>query len=257
MSAIFERGDKEHPRGHAILYFRSSTENEEVWATYLVTLPISVDVAKYVPPFLSAQIGNLDSKDLSAFAFPPGPEKLEGYHEVTSLAELRDDDVLYGGVIDTQDMTSLLYMVNDAIREYAHSYTEAATQRASALEEDRRLEGRLQEQGYQDVIYSLMSDNDRLAELGKLVGKLRYAVDGKDRALAEETEGEIRVLSKHLPENSKTEAIIDAAKSAGERGNRLAEMYIQRCYLIAREEYRALGELDEKIEGLESPEDTD
>ena len=74
MDLIFERGDSEHPRGHAILYFRVDTEPDKVYATYVVTLPVKADLAKYIPPFLASQLGGLPLNDLSAFAMPPLPE---------------------------------------------------------------------------------------------------------------------------------------------------------------------------------------
>ncbi len=247
MELDFERGERARPRGHAILYFRSASDNDEVWATYLMALPISVDVSKYVPPFLSSQMGDLGSTELSAFAFPPVPEKLLSHREIQRLAKLRDDDVVYGGVTNTEDVTSLMYMVNEIVRRYAEAYS------AIAKEAEAEEKG-LEEHGYQEVIYSLMSENDRLAELSKLVGKLRYAIDGKDLTLIRETEGEIHVLSRHLPENHQVADIIEAARAPGEKGNKLADLYIRRCYLMAHEEYEALQEVEEQIQALKSSE---
>ena len=70
MDIVFDRGSKEEPKGHALLYFRSRSSLEEIWVTYTVILPITVDVTKYVPPFLMNQVGELGPKELSAFAFP-------------------------------------------------------------------------------------------------------------------------------------------------------------------------------------------
>ena len=75
MSVEYHRGDWVRPKGHAFIYLRNSLDHEEVWATYVVVLPITVDLSKYVPPFLMNQIGEMDAKDLSAFAFPPAPER--------------------------------------------------------------------------------------------------------------------------------------------------------------------------------------
>ena len=117
MELNFERGDKYQPKGHALLYFTSNIN--ETWATYLMTMPILVDLSKYVPPFLSAQIGNVESTDMSAFAFPPSPELIPNLEELYHLAEIRDDDVIYGGVINTNDVTDLLYKVNEIIQIYS------------------------------------------------------------------------------------------------------------------------------------------
>lgn len=85
MEIIFEKGSEEKPKGHALLYFRSSSDPEELWASYLVVLPIAVDLSKYVPPFLMNQVGELGPKELSAFAFPPAPEKAERIQEPGSV----------------------------------------------------------------------------------------------------------------------------------------------------------------------------
>ena len=69
MDVIFERGSQDKPKGHALLYFKSSINPDELYGTYLIILPINVDIGKYVPPFLMSQVGDLGPKDLSAFAF--------------------------------------------------------------------------------------------------------------------------------------------------------------------------------------------
>ena len=85
MDVVYERGSREAPKGHALIYFRSSSDRDEVWVTYAVILPISVDVSKYVPPFLMNQLGDVGPKEMSAFAFPPAPEKLSGYGQIENL----------------------------------------------------------------------------------------------------------------------------------------------------------------------------
>ena len=54
---------------------RSSTSRAhrtpaELLATYLVVLPIQVDVSKYVPPFLMNQIGEIGAKELVSLRIP-------------------------------------------------------------------------------------------------------------------------------------------------------------------------------------------
>ena len=56
MDLQFEMGDSENPRGHALVYF-SDTGTALYFASYVVLLPITVDVSKYVPPFLMNQVG--------------------------------------------------------------------------------------------------------------------------------------------------------------------------------------------------------
>ena len=76
MELKFEIGDSSQPRGHALLYFTDAS-SDKIFATYVVLLPITVDVSKYVPPFLMNQVGDTVPGDMSAFAFPPAPEEIE------------------------------------------------------------------------------------------------------------------------------------------------------------------------------------
>ena len=72
MSLDFTYGKPVSPRGHALVYF-SDVQEQNYYASYIVLLPVTVDVAKYVPPFLMNQVGELGPGDMSAFAFPPAP----------------------------------------------------------------------------------------------------------------------------------------------------------------------------------------
>ena len=52
MEITFDRGNAQQPKGHALAYFRVSTEPDKVYAAYVIILPVKADFAKYVPPFL-------------------------------------------------------------------------------------------------------------------------------------------------------------------------------------------------------------
>ena len=198
MDLTFDRGSREEPKGHALLYFRSTSNTQEVWATYMVILPITVDVSKYVPPFLMNQVGELGPKDLSAFAFPPTPEQVESYAVLDSLAQQRDDDVLYAGDIDPNDVAQGMMSINEAVQEYAELYGRHAPALGAPQDEpDDEEEGA----GVRDVLYELMSEGDKLEELTKMVGKLRFGVEGSDPRQVEEAEQDIRLLARHFPEN--------------------------------------------------------
>ena len=105
--------------------------------------------------------------------------------------------------------------------------------------------------GVNEVLYSLMSDADRLSELTKLVGKLRVAIDGGEDALATEAESDINLLVSHLPENHKATRLIESVRAEGATGARLAELYLQRCFHLIREDYVKLGEVEDEINTLE------
>ncbi|MCI0441432.1 MAG: hypothetical protein L0177_20205 [Chloroflexi bacterium] len=250
MDIAFDKGSRDKPKGHALLYFRSSFDHEEVWATYLVILPITVDVSKYVPPFLMNQMGDIGPKDLSAFAFPPAPEKVEGYKRLENLAEARDDDILFGGTANLGDVPMLMMMVNEALQSYGDLYSQAVEpelQDAGTAEEESGL-------GVNEVLYQLMSDSDKLGELTKLVGRLKYASEVGEKSLSDEAEHDIRTLAKHLPENHQVARLIEAAKSRDARSNTLTDLWLKRCFYLMHEKYVELGKIEEEIRALESGE---
>ena len=247
MDFTFERGSADNPRGHALIYFQSSHDASELLATYLVVLPIQVDVSKYVPPFLMNQIGEMGAKELSAFAFPPAPEQVSGMDYIQELAQAREDDIIFGGTISTMDVTSLLGTVNEAIGWYADLCSDQI-QQPDALPEEVGDEDSL---SVNDVLYGLMSDQDKLSELTRLVGRLRDAVGSGDLALAGETRSEIMALGRHLPESHQVSRLADAASSGGENAAQLASLYLQRCFHLMSEEYVKLGQVEEDIRGLE------
>ena len=248
MDIVFDRGSKESPKGHAFLYFRSSSDREEIWATYITLLPITVDVSKYVPPFLMNQVGELGVKELSAFAFPPAPEKVDSFGRLEELAAIRDDDVIYAGTIDPDDVASGMMSVNTATQWYAEVYGELIANRPGAETEIAEETSGL---GVNEILYGLMSDADRLSELTRLVGKLRFAVEGTEEALIREAESDIYLLAKHLPENHSIPRLIEAAKAGGSRGAALADLYLQRCFHLVLEEYVKLGRVEEQIRAHE------
>lgn len=246
MDPIFERGDSQKPRGHALLYFTSTDVRDETWATYVVMLPITVDVSKYVPPFLMNQIGEAGAADLSVFAFPPSPEKLEGRDYMNRLADARDDDVVYVGSFNPGDTAGAMMMVSEAVQWYSRLYSEAspAQEPTGPTEPTRGL-------GVNEVMYGLMSDSDRLGELTRLVGRLRFATEGGEDGLAAEAEADIKLIAEHLPADTRVTRLVDVVRQGGEQGEMLANLYLQRCFHIVREEYERLAEVDKQIEDLE------
>lgn len=252
MDIIFESGSKERPKGHAILYFRSATDSEEVWATYMVLLPISVDISKYVPPFLMNQVGEIGAKDLSAFAFPPAPERVDGYAYLEGLAASRDDDLLFGGTFNSTDVASALVLVTDAVQQYAEVY--ASVVGLPGVAEEEVEEEETGEASVNEVLYGLMSDGDKLTELTKLVGRLRFSSEGGEDALVNEAEADIRVLVGHLPGDHQIGRLIDAAKAEDSRGAKLADLYLRRSFHLIREEYVKLGQVETEIKVMEADE---
>ena len=270
MDLVFDRGDSQHPRGHALLYFRVDTEPDKVYATYVVTLPVKSDLTKYVPPFLASHLGNMPLSDLSAFAMPPVPEAVNSFEELERLSQLREDDLVYGGSMFSFDLPRMMETATEAVQVYSSLCSEAlgmistpAEGAAEAIGEELRetLEAAAVPEtepepepddslNVNEVLFSFMSENDKLGELSRLLGRLRFAVDGADQSEADEVGAEITVLARHLPENFKVSDLLNVAKDNSERSSQLAKLYIDRCFRLSAGDAGAATELDAQIQLL-------
>lgn len=251
MAVEFRRGDAGRPVGHALIYFEGT--DGEIWATYVVIMPINVDVSKYVPPFLMNQLGEIGPQDLSAFAFPPAPEQIGNLEVLDRLASSRDDDILYAGTYDGIEVTEAMARISDLVQQYAESYVEITgggihTDSASSYDQREEQSDSLV---VSDVLYDFMSDDEKLGQLTKLVGQLRFAMDGADPALLSETEFEIGLLARHLPDAHEIPKLVDTLKSNAANAPSLAESYLQRSYHLVREDYSKLAEIEKRIKTLE------
>ena len=246
MSLDFTYGKPVLPRGHALVYF-SDVQEQNYYASYIVLLPVTVDVAKYVPPFLMNQVGELGPGDMSAFAFPPAPEEVESLEELKNLSEKREDDLIFAGTCDPMDVTNSMMKVNEIVQEYLEIYEDAYGTNIleSRGDSENSISGHVN-----DVLYSLMSEPDRLGELTKLVGRLRYAVESKEEGLAVETESDIEALSTYLPSSYQVDSLLQWAVSPEKNSASLADLYLKRCFHLAREEYVELGKVEADIAEL-------
>lgn len=250
MDLVFEQGDPTSPKGHALLYFREAGGAEKLYATYVVALPISIDLVKYMPPFLANQIPQVNAQELSAFAFPPMPEAVGGQSQLETLVNARGDDLLYGGEVSISQIQDMLAQVNDLVQEYAQryqTYIQGAVP-AEVPQEPEFFGG----PGVTEVLFGLLGERDRLAELAKLTGQLRFAVEGNDARGVQEAEEEIGILARHLPENYQLDALLKSAKDPSRTGGDLAQLYLDRCYKLADEDYTKLEEIEERIRNIEA-----
>ena len=246
MALEFAYGDASTPRGHALVYFDDST-HQTYYASYIVLLPVTVDVSKYVPPFLMNQVGDIGPGDMSAFAFPPSPEQVEDLDKLREVSKKREDDLIYGGTCDAGDVAASMMKVNDIVQEYLECYEKVNGIQLSMSDDDV---GLTEIEHVNDVVYSLMSEPDRLGELTKLVGRLRYAVDSGESILVEETESDIEALSNYLPSSYQIDTLLKWAGSLENNSASIADLYLKRCFHLAREEYVELGKIEEDISNL-------
>ncbi len=244
MDLIFEQGDQSQPRGHAILYYRSGGH---VWAAYMVVLPLKVDFTKYIPPVLASQVKLQGLEEFSAFAIPPVPEEAKSLDYLKELAQLRRDDLVYGGEADPDDFLDMAQRVSYAVQSYTKLYQEVSQRQPAEDAGEKELPGAT----VNEVLLSFMGEKEKLAELAKLVGKLQFAMDSEDKRLISETEEEMRTLAGFLPENYRVSRLIETARQSADYGPKLAQLYLERCYKLANEDYAALRSVDEAIRDVE------
>jgi hypothetical protein len=248
MDLNFERGKANAPAGHALVYFTSSADGGTL-AVYLVVLPITLQLSKYIPPMLAAQLPIGELKGTGALPMPPVPEPVESRAWVNRVAELRRDDLIDGGRLNPSDIGRSMSTVAEIAQQYAQLYEAAVAQLPSAPAEEESSD-EISDVSAGDVIYGLMSEDQRLAELAKLAGQLRYAVDGGDSRQADDLVADIRRLAKHLPATYRVDEFVEAARQPGPVGRELATLYLDRCYRLAREDYADLGRIERDIARL-------
>ena len=254
MLLYYERGAAAAPKGHALAYFKDSANPVDIYATYLVVPPIAIDLVKYMPPMFANKMSLADMENIAAIPLPPVPEKVHGLSLLRGLAERREDDLIFLGTVNASDVQAMLVAVADAAQEYLRQVT-AYLEREPVATESADTSETSQETlsaTVDDVLFSLMTDRDKLGELSKLVGKLRYAVEGNDKPLTAETVEEMEALGRHLPERFRVAGVITAARMAGEKGRTLTQLHVERCYKVSVEDLRGVEELDLRIRQVEA-----
>jgi hypothetical protein len=248
----FDRGSASAPVGHAILYFRSSAEQNIIAACYLVVPPIEINLSRYMPPMFAGHMPPGALNEVQAVPLPPVPERVPSLRYLQKLSDLRQDDLINGGTLALDDMQRSMLAAAEAAQQYlglCRAYLQvAASDESSEIIDNSG--GPPLSLDVSEVLNDLMGEHDRLMELAKLIGKLRYAVDGGDKVLANETVEQMRRLLRHLPEKFRPLDILEAARRPGAVGQRLAELYVDRSFKLADEDYRAVGEVDRQINDL-------
>jgi hypothetical protein len=249
----FRGGDPDRPRGHALVFFRDGDSADQIWATYLVVAPIKMDLGKYIPAAFASQLaGQLSAAAPTAYPLPPVPEKFEaGLAALERLAELRNDDLIDGGTLRVSDPLYALQPVADIGAQYADRF--ASYIDSMPLEEPARAPVPFAASvvDVDDLLLQVMPDRDKIGRLARLTGTLRYAVDGSDLRLIDETVKEMQRIARHLADKYRPEELITAARSPEPRAAQLAELYLERCYRLVDEDYAAIATLDSKIEALQ------
>ncbi len=257
MSIRFLRGNPQSPKGHAIFIARSDADNRTVLATYCVVPPMPLSLAKYLPSFLASQLSPEDLQEATNVPVMPIPPMLEEgstLERLQMLAERRDDDLCDIGTVNPKDEGARMQLVAQGCQEYGQFYVNFASTFAqlpsiAAVAEDAPIA--LDDMDADELLIQTMTDRQRLAELGKLVGVARYALEGHDEQQLQETRQRMRRVAEALPDKYRTDELLSAAFDPSERGARLAELYLERAYKLLDEEYADIPGIERAIRELQ------
>ncbi len=245
----YRAGDPDRPRGHALLFFRDADDPEGVWATYLVVAPIAMDLAKYIPAAFAPNLPTqLAGQGPTAYPLPPMPEKVEGgLAWLEGIASLRGDDLLDGGTLRVAEPWQAMHPISEVGQQYAERYTAYAAASPALAAENEPVGERVDVDA---LLLQVMPDSEKVSRLARLTGTLRYAVEGGDEQQTSATMREMEQVGRHLPETYRVAELIAAARSTEPRAGQLAQLFVERCYRLAEEDYRSLADLDRRIEEL-------
>lgn len=260
MSIQFLRGDPHAPKGHAIFVARSTLNSRTTLCTYCVVPPMPLSLAKYLPSFLAAQMSPEELQDATNVPVMPIPPMLEegsSLEHLQMLADERDDDLCEIGTVNPENDPARMQLVAQGCQEYGQLYMSHASSfrqlspsgplPALAEEEPAPLD----DLDAEELLLQTMTDRQRLAELSKLVGVVRYALGGNDTHLLRETQQRMQRIARQMPEKYRSTELITAAISPQERGARLAELYIERGYKLLDEEYADIPGIEHSIRELQ------
>ena len=248
MDLVFDIGNRHSPKGHALIYFSDATNDDKIYATYVIVFPLPLNFAKYVPPFLASSLAGTSTSEISCFSMPPIPEEVENYDQLVNLAQLRSDDLINGGKHTPSDAGQAMQTVG----ELAQAYTELWTQHSGSLATQDSLEP--EGLTVNEVMYSFYNESDKLSELSKLIVRLRFNIENDDVQGQQETEKEIHTLARYIPEECEVDKLLKVANDSSAKGTRLLKLYLDRCFGIFEKDPLKVAQLDREIIDTETEE---
>lgn len=189
---------------------------------------------------------------MNVVPIPPMLEEGKSLDDLEMLAERRSDDLCDIGSINPLDDSARMQRVVEACQEYGQLYFGFAStfeQLQDAPIEDSEVLP-LDDLDAEDLLIQTMSDRQRLTELGKMIGTARYALDGHDTHLLDETKRKMQRISRPLAEKYRSQDLIAAAVDAGERGSKLAQLYLERGFKLLDEEYADIPRIEQEIRAI-------
>lgn len=252
MQLRFEIGDPQAPRGHAILYAHTSGPTGRLLATYCVVLPITFSIGKFLPPmFQQMPMEALrEAATMSVVPVPPMLEEVPSLDVLRQMAERRADDLCDMGVVALTDDSQSMLFAAEAAQAYGEVFAAYAQTWPDTLEIAQESATPPQELDVDEVLAEVLSDRDRLSELSKSVGQIRYAIEGHDMRLLAQTEHRMRRMAAGLAEKYRADQLIEAALRPDERGAQLTQLYLERAYKLVDEDYAAIPPIEQKIRDL-------
>jgi hypothetical protein len=103
-----------------------------------------------------------------------------------------------------------------------------------------------------ELLLQVMPDREKVGRLARLTGTLRYAIDGGDKRLIDETVADMERVGRHLTEKYRPGELIAAARSPSPNASQLAQLFLERCYRLIEEDYAALADIDRRIDALQA-----
>jgi hypothetical protein len=260
MDMRFLRGNPQAPKGHAIFIARSTNDPRVIYCTYCIVPPTPLSLAKYLPSFLAAQLPPEELREaanVNVMPIPPMLEEGSSLEHLQMLADRRDDDLCDIGTINPKDEGARMQRVAEGCQEYGQlylSYTLTFEQVSSTAPVDQidQPDTPLDDLDTEDLLLQTMTDRERLTELGKLVGTARYALEGHDTNLLQETKRKMQQIAGRLAEKYRSFDLTNAALDPGERGARLAELYLERGFKLLDEEYADIPRIERAIRELQN-----
>lgn len=256
MGIQFLRGNPQSPKGHAIFIARSKSNSRIVYSTYCLVPPIPMSIAKYLPPLFAAQIPSEElqgAENIAGMPIPPMLEEGMSLEQLEALAERRSDDLCDIGSTSSEEVERM-QMATMYSQEYAQLYANYISQPEQISKKPAQASipetTPIDELDAEELLLQTMSERQKLAEVGKLVGMARYALEGRDKALLQDTQRRIERLARLLPDKYRGSEIAKAATSPTERGAKLAELYLSRAYKLLDEEYAEIPGIENAIREL-------
>ena len=89
-----------------------------------------------------------------------------------------------------------------------------------------------------------------------MISQARYAIEVSDRSALDSASRDLQRIARSLPAKYRADQLVDAALRSDAVGPRLAELYLQRAFKLADEDYISIPPLDEQIRVLQGDDDT-